>query len=47
MQLLCSGLEVVYGACDVPIDLERLQFDLIIQFGHSRWVWAGGKDQLY
>ncbi len=26
-----------YGACDVPIEVERLNVDLIIQFGHSPW----------
>jgi len=36
-----------FGACDVPVELERLNFDLLIQFGHSKWVWAGGKDALY
>jgi diphthamide biosynthesis enzyme Dph1/Dph2-like protein len=26
-----------YGACDVPLQLESLGVDLIIQFGHSAW----------
>ena len=26
-----------YGACDVPLETERLGIDLIIQFGHSEW----------
>ncbi len=26
-----------FGACDVPIEAERLNVDLIIQFGHSVW----------
>jgi len=26
-----------YGACDVPLDSERLGIDLVIQFGHSSW----------
>lgn len=28
-----------YGACDVPVQVERLKpkIDLIIQFGHSKW----------
>ena len=26
-----------FGACDVPIGLENLGVDLIIQFGHSEW----------
>jgi 2-(3-amino-3-carboxypropyl)histidine synthase len=26
-----------FGACDLPIETERLGIDLIIQFGHSKW----------
>jgi len=26
-----------YGACDVPIQTEKLGVDLIVQFGHSNW----------
>ncbi len=26
-----------YGACDVPLETEKLGIDLIIQFGHSEW----------
>ncbi len=28
-----------YGACDVPIQVEKLKpkIDLIVQFGHSKW----------
>lgn len=26
-----------YGACDVPIGLEKLGVDLLLQWGHSRW----------
>jgi len=26
-----------YGACDIPTELERLKFDLLIQWGHSAW----------
>ncbi len=28
-----------YGACDVPIHVDRLGVDLLIQWGHS--VWRG------
>ena len=28
-----------FGACDIPIDVERLGIDLIIQFGHSNWSY--------
>lgn len=26
-----------FGACDVPIQVEKLGVDLIVQFGHSAW----------
>ena len=26
-----------FGACDVPLQTEKLGVDLIIQFGHSEW----------
>jgi len=26
-----------YGACDTPIGLERLNIDMLIQWGHSEW----------
>ena len=26
-----------YGACDVPLDVQRIGVDLIVQFGHSEW----------
>ena len=26
-----------WGACDTPISLKNLTFDLIIQYGHSTW----------
>ena len=26
-----------FGACDVPAHIEKLGFDLLIQFGHSEW----------
>jgi len=26
-----------FGACDVPQGLDKLNFDLLIQFGHSQW----------
>jgi 2-(3-amino-3-carboxypropyl)histidine synthase len=28
-----------YGACDVPVHLERFKFDLLIQWGHSKWEY--------
>jgi len=27
-----------FGACDVPIEVERLGVDLLIQWGHSSWA---------
>ena len=27
-----------FGACDIPSHIEKLGFDLLIQFGHSEWV---------
>lgn len=26
-----------FGACDVPLQTEKLGVDLIVQFGHSAW----------
>ena len=26
-----------FGACDIPLELKNLKFDLIIHFGHSKW----------
>lgn len=28
-----------FGACDTPIGLEKMKFDMIIQWGHARWSW--------
>jgi 2-(3-amino-3-carboxypropyl)histidine synthase len=27
-----------FGACDVPLETEKLGIDLIVQFGHSKFV---------
>lgn len=32
-------MDTCYGACDVPIETEKLGIDLIIQFGHSNWKY--------
>ena len=32
-----------FGACDVPMDVERLGVDLIVQFGHSNWSYSKKK----
>lgn len=28
-----------FGACDVPVQVEKLGIDLIVQFGHSEWKY--------
>ena len=33
-------LDSCYGACDVPIEIEKLGIELIIQFGHSPWKFS-------
>jgi 2-(3-amino-3-carboxypropyl)histidine synthase len=30
-------LDTCFGACDIPIETERLGVDLIVQFGHSEF----------
>ena len=30
-------LDTCFGACDIPLETEKLGIDLIVQFGHSRW----------
>jgi len=30
-------LDSCYGACDIPVEVEKLGIDLIVQFGHSNW----------
>ncbi|MDP1729541.1 MAG: diphthamide synthesis protein [archaeon] len=30
-------LDSCFGACDVPLEVQRIGVDLIIQFGHSAW----------
>lgn len=38
-----TGAEVLiwagscFGACDIPTEIEKLEVDLLIQFGHSEW----------
>lgn len=27
-----------YGACDIPVQVESLGVDLLIQWGHSEWL---------
>ncbi len=28
-----------YGACDIPLELSSLNIDMLIQFGHSKWMF--------
>ena len=28
-----------YGACDVPLHVDKLGVDILIQWGHSRWQY--------
>jgi len=33
-------LDSCFGACDIPLETERLGIDLIVQFGHSSWDFS-------
>lgn len=33
-----------FGACDVPVQTEKLGVDLIVQFGHSAWDYKDKKE---
>lgn len=28
-----------FGACDIPLEVRRLNVDLLVHFGHSEWVY--------
>jgi len=28
-----------YGACDIPLEVQRLGVDLLIQWGHKEWIY--------
>lgn len=32
-------LDSCFGACDVPLEVEKLGIDMIVQFGHSAWPY--------
>lgn len=36
-------MDSCFGACDIPIETERLGVDLIVQFGHSNWNFKDKK----
>jgi 2-(3-amino-3-carboxypropyl)histidine synthase len=40
---LIIWLDSCFGACDVPVEVERLGVDLIVQFGHSNWDFSDKK----
>lgn len=29
-----------YGACDIPLELNHYNIDLLVQFGHSKWMFV-------
>ena len=31
------SMDTCFGACDIPVEAERLGVDMIVQFGHSDW----------
>lgn len=35
--LIWSGSN--FGSCDLPLEIERLNIDLLIHVGHSSWVY--------
>lgn len=28
-----------FGACDLPLEIEKMGVDMLIHFGHSEWVY--------
>jgi 2-(3-amino-3-carboxypropyl)histidine synthase len=37
-------LDTCFGACDLPLETEKLGIDLIVQFGHTSWDYSKNKD---
>lgn len=35
-----------FGSCDIPMEAERLDIDLIVAFGHSKWVYDKEQKQI-
>ena len=33
-----------FGACDVPLQVESIEVDLIVQFGHSEWNYKNKRE---
>jgi len=54
-QQICSHIEDItdsscfiwlgtcFGACDIPIEVDKIGVDLIVQFGHSSWSYGKEK----
>ncbi|MFT4282965.1 MAG: diphthamide synthesis protein [Candidatus Woesearchaeota archaeon] len=44
IEVNCEGVDVIiwagsnFGACDLPVDANRLGVDLVLHFGHSPWL---------
>lgn len=36
--------DTCFGACDLPIEVENIGIDLIIQFGHTAWDYSNKKN---
>ncbi len=36
-----------FGACDLPLEVERMGVDLLIQWGHSKWKYGNIKEINY
>jgi len=36
-------LDSCFGGCDVPLEVEKLGIDLVVQFGHSSWNFKDRK----
>lgn len=37
-------MDTCFGACDLPLETEKLGIDLIVQFGHSPWDYSNKKE---
>ena len=45
----CEGfiwLGSCFGGCDIPLEVEKMGVDLIIQFGHSNWGYKNNVKEL-
>lgn len=36
-------LGTCFGACDIPLEVDKIGVDLIVQFGHSSWSYGKEK----